>query len=223
MHAQARLRVITTHRRQGFVWLFFGARALNCGAGGPGSGGSLLGLDRFVWKVYELNDCSAGPFVTVHGRGTGVGRDEQSHPPSSARWAAVLVSATTLAGLATSAQAAPLGRARRASASGWPSPISRLQPIPGPATYRTWAPPAGRCRAARSPPRPARRSPHPGFSTSSWLPVSQRRRGRARHRDRGAAAERHLPGRHRSAAGEPEHQRPEQRLLLDNMQPCFGS
>ncbi len=62
----------------------------------------------------------------------------------------------------------------------------------------------------------------PGFSTSTWLPVSQRRRRRARHRDRGAGAERQVPGRHGPAAGKSGQSGPNSVFFSNNMKNCFG-
>ena len=90
----------------------------------------------------------------------------------SARWAAVLVSATTLAGLATSAQAAPLGLAARSASIGLASTNLAASADTGASDISDLGSGGWTVQSSAVATQTGAQISTPGFSTSTWLPVS---------------------------------------------------
>jgi exo-1,4-beta-D-glucosaminidase len=90
----------------------------------------------------------------------------------SARWAAVLVSATTLAGLATSAQAAPLGLATRSASLGLASTNLAASADTGASDISNLGSGGWTVQSSAVATQTGAQISTPGFSTSTWLPVS---------------------------------------------------
>ncbi len=90
----------------------------------------------------------------------------------SARWAAVLVSATTLAGLATSAQAAPLGLAARSASIGLASTNLAASADTGANDISNLGSDGWTVQSSAVATQTGAQISTPGFSTSTWLPVS---------------------------------------------------
>ena len=90
----------------------------------------------------------------------------------SARWAAVLVSATTLAGLATSAQAAPLGLAARSASIGLASTNLAASADTGASDISNLGSGGWTVQSSAVATQTGAQISTPGFSTSTWLPVS---------------------------------------------------
>ena len=90
----------------------------------------------------------------------------------SARWAAVLVSATTLAGLATSAQAAPLGLATRSASLGLASTNLVASADTGASDISNLGSGGWTVQSSAVATQTGAQISTPGFSTSTWLPVS---------------------------------------------------
>jgi exo-1,4-beta-D-glucosaminidase len=90
----------------------------------------------------------------------------------SARWAAVLVSATTLAGLATSAQAAPLGLAARSASIGLASTNLAASADTGASDISDLGSGGWTVQSSAVATQTGAQISTPGFSTSAWLPVS---------------------------------------------------
>jgi exo-1,4-beta-D-glucosaminidase len=140
----------------------------------------------------------------------------------SARWAAVLVSATTLAGLATSAQAAPLGLAARSASIGLASTNLAASADTGASDISDLGSGGWTVQSSAVATQTGAQISTPGFSTSAWLPVSNDDAGAPGTEIEALAQNGKCPG---DTALQPVNQSssgPSSVFFSNNMQSCYG-
>jgi exo-1,4-beta-D-glucosaminidase len=140
----------------------------------------------------------------------------------SARWAAVLVSATTLAGLATSAQAAPLGLAARSASIGLASTNLAASADTGASDISDLGSGGWTVQSSAVATQTGAQISTPGFSTSAWLPVSNDDAGAPGTEIEALAQNGKCPG---DTALQPVNQRSSGSssvFFSNNMQSCYG-
>ena len=139
----------------------------------------------------------------------------------SARWAAVLVAATTLAGLATSAQAAPLGLAARSAGAGLASTNASSSDT-GASDISNLGSGGWTVQSSAVATQTGAQISTPGFSTSTWLPVSNDDAGAPGTEIEALAQNGKCPG---DTALQPVNQGssgPSSVFFSNNMQSCYG-
>jgi exo-1,4-beta-D-glucosaminidase len=140
----------------------------------------------------------------------------------SARWAAVLVSATTLAGLATSAQAAPLGLAARNASLGLASTNLVASADTGASDVSNLGSGGWAVQSSAVATQTGAQISTPGFSTSTWLPASNDDAGAPGTEIEALAQNGKCPG---DTALQPVNQGssgPSSVFFSNNMQSCYG-
>jgi exo-1,4-beta-D-glucosaminidase len=140
----------------------------------------------------------------------------------SARWAAVLVSATTLAGLATSAQAAPLGLAARNASLGLASTNLAASADTGASDVSNLGSGGWAVQSSAVATQTGAQISTPGFSTSTWLPAGNDDAGAPGTEIEALAQNGKCPG---DTALQPVNQGssgPSSVFFGNNMQSCYG-